>query len=62
MFYVSSTITRSQSTSSPELGDQFRNSRKFKNKNKDEGIDLVQGDMLRDLPEGLEEPRPPKKT
>ena len=47
-------ITRSQSTSSPELEDQFRESNQ-KNKNRDEDIDMVQGDLVRDLPEWLEE-------
>ena len=50
-----SAITRSQSTSSPELRDQLQACRKIKNKNKDEDIDMVQGDLLRDLPEWLEE-------
>ena len=46
-------ITQSQSTSSRELGDQFPESRK--NKNKEADIDTAQGDMLRDLPGWLEE-------
>ena len=46
-------ITQSQSTSSRELGDQFPESRK--NKIKEEDIDTAQGDLLRDLPDWLEE-------
>ena len=48
-------ITRSHSTSSRELGDQFRESTKFKNTCKDEDIDRAQGDLLRALSDWLEE-------
>ena len=53
--YVQPAITRSQSTSGPKLGDQVRESKEIKNINKDEDIDRAQGDLLRDLPEWLEE-------
>ena len=49
-------VTRSQSTNSRELGDQFRESTKIKkNTNKEDDIDRAQGDLLRDLPDWLEE-------
>ena len=49
-------MARSHSTSSRELGDQFRESTKIKKlKNQDEDIDRVLGDLLRDLSDWLDE-------